>query len=89
MPASRQAELCRNARVRARRPVRLHGIREAVRLRTPAGETVLDFGENLAGILRVTGALPHGKTLVMEHGELLQDGCFCRDNLRTARAAEP
>lgn len=68
-------------------PVRLHGIREAVRLRTPAGETVLDFGENLAGILRVTGALPHGKTLVMEHGELLQDGCFCRDNLRTARAA--
>ncbi len=68
-------------------PIRLRGIREAVRLRTPAGETVLDFGENLAGILHITGAVPRGKTLLAEHGELLQDGCFCRDNLRTARAA--
>lgn len=68
-------------------PVRLHAVREAVRLHTPAGETVLDFGENLAGILRITGTVPHGQTLTAECGELLVGGNFCRDNLRTARAA--
>lgn len=67
-------------------PVRLCGIRVPQWLTTPAGETVLDLGEELAGVLRISGRIPAGQTLLAEHGECLQDGSFCRDNLRTARA---
>lgn len=67
-------------------PVRLHSVKEPQWMTTPAGETVLDFGENLAGIVRVTGRIPKGQTLLVEHGELLVQGNFCRNNLRSARA---
>ena len=55
-------------------------------IRTPAGETVLDFGQNAAGVIRFTNRLPAGATIRIQTGEVLQNGCFYRDNLRSARS---
>lgn len=54
--------------------------------RTPAGETVLDFGQNFAGWVEFTAALPHGCKITLEFGEILQKGEFYNGNLRTANA---
>ena len=53
-------------------------------IHTPAGETVLDFGQNHAGWLRFHAALPRGCTVHFEFGEVLQQGCFYNDNYRSA-----
>ena len=54
-------------------------------LRTPAGETVLDFGQLMTGWVEFDCDLPAGATVTLEHGELLQHGNFYRENLRTAQ----
>jgi alpha-L-rhamnosidase len=52
---------------------------------TPAGETVLDFGQNLVGRLRFTVDGPAGSTVTVHHAEVLdKEGNFYTDNLRTA-----
>lgn len=53
---------------------------------TPAGETVLDLGQNLAGVFRLKVNVPRGEKVYLQFGEILQNGCFYRDNLRTAKA---
>lgn len=53
---------------------------------SPLGEQILDFGQNMVGFVRFSGTLPCGAKVRIRHGEVLQDGCFYRDNLRTARA---
>ncbi len=53
---------------------------------TPAGETVLDFGQNFAGFVRCIQPVPAGVTLKLEFGELLQNGNFYHDNYRTAKS---
>lgn len=55
-------------------------------LHTPAGETVLDMGQNLAGIFRLQVNVPRGQTVHLQFGEVLQGGNFYRDNLRSAKA---
>lgn len=55
-------------------------------LHTPAGETVLDLGQNLAGIFRLRCHAPKGQTIRLQFGEILQGGNFYRGNLRTAKA---
>ncbi|MCK0472784.1 alpha-L-rhamnosidase [Halalkalibacter sp. APA_J-10(15)] len=55
-------------------------------IHTPAGETVLDFGQNMTGWVRFKVDKPHGHELKLEYGEILQNGCFYRENLRTAKA---
>jgi len=55
-------------------------------LRTPAGETVLDMGQNMTGWLRIRVQEPEGTVLRFQFGEILQDGCFYNENLRTAKA---
>ncbi len=54
-------------------------------LRTPAGETVLDFGQNHTGLLRFHAALPKGIQVHFDFGEVLQGGNFYNDNYRGAR----
>lgn len=54
-------------------------------IRTPAGETVLDFGQNFAGYVRFHARFPAGTKIVLTHGEILQGGNFYHDNYRTAR----
>jgi alpha-L-rhamnosidase len=53
---------------------------------TPKGETVLDMGQNMVGWLRFKVREPKGHKLSLYYGETLQEGCFYRENLRSARA---
>ena len=54
-------------------------------IHTPAKETVLDFGQNLTGWVVIHGCVPNGITIRLTAAEVLQDGCFYHDNLRTAK----
>ena len=55
-------------------------------IHTPAGETVLDMGQNMVGWLSFKCSAPRGTKLFFQFGEILQDGNFYNDNLRTAKA---
>ena len=55
-------------------------------IHTPAGETVLDMGQNMVGWLQFDCDAPRGTRIHLLFGEILQNGCFYNDNLRTARA---
>ena len=55
-------------------------------IHTEKGETVFDAGQNLAGIFRLRVHEPRGTRIRLQFGEILQDGGFYRDNLRTAKA---
>ena len=65
-------------------------VREALSLpvveviHTPAGETVLDFGQNHTGLLRFRSSLPRGTEVRFEFGEILQQGNFYNENYRGA-----
>lgn len=56
-------------------------------IKTPKGETVIDFGQNQAGWVMFYNREPKGVKITIEVGEILQEGNFYRDNLRQARAA--
>ena len=58
-------------------------VREVIH--TPAGETVLDFGQNFTGYVEYTTDFPVGTKIVLDHGEILQNGNFYNDNYRTAK----
>lgn len=51
---------------------------------TPKNELVFDLGQNITGWFTFMADLPAGVELRVQTGELLQDDCFYRDNLRTA-----
>lgn len=55
-------------------------------IKTPAGETVLDLGQNMVGWLEFKTKAPKGTKIILQYGELLQEGNFYRENLRTAKA---
>lgn len=54
-------------------------------LHTPKGELVLDFGQVMTGWVEIDVNLPKGGELILHYGELLQEGCFYNENLRTAK----
>ncbi|MBK0347796.1 family 78 glycoside hydrolase catalytic domain [Aerococcaceae bacterium zg-ZJ1578] len=56
-------------------------------IQSPKGETILDFGQNHAGIFTFYNREPKGTKITLQVSEILQDGNFYRDNLREARAA--
>lgn len=55
-------------------------------IHTNVGETVLDMGQNMVGWLAFQCREPKGTKLHLQFGEILQDGNFYRDNLRSAKA---
>lgn len=55
-------------------------------IHTPAGETVLDMGQNMVGWLSFKCRAPKGTRLFFQFGEILQEGNFYNENLRTAKA---
>ncbi len=56
--------------------------------RTPKGETVIDFGQNLVGWVQVKVTGKSGDKIVISHAEALdKEGNFYTVNLRAARAA--
>ena len=54
-------------------------------IHTPKGETVLDMGQNMTGWMEYTVKAPAGTRIRLQHGEILQDGNFYVENLRTAK----
>ena len=55
-------------------------------IKTPAGETVLDMGQNMVGWLEFKNRSERGSEIYLQFGEVLQGGNFYRDNLRSALA---
>jgi alpha-L-rhamnosidase len=53
---------------------------------TPAGETVLDMGQNFAGFIEFRNRFPKGTKLIFDFGEILQNGNFYNDNYRSAKS---
>jgi alpha-L-rhamnosidase len=57
-------------------------------LRTPAGETVFDMGQNMVGRVRIKVRGAAGTTVTLRHAEVLdRDGNLYTDNLRRAEQA--
>ena len=54
-------------------------------LKTPAGDTVLDMGQNMVGWVKFRVAAPRGTTITLRHAEVLDSkGNFYTANLRSA-----
>ncbi|MBQ7370761.1 MAG: family 78 glycoside hydrolase catalytic domain [Blautia sp.] len=68
-------------------PITVHErIKPVEVIHTPEGETVLDMGQNMVGWLQFHCRAPYGTKLFFQFGEILQDGNFYNENLRTAKA---
>lgn len=59
-------------------------VREVIH--TPKDEWVLDFGQNFAGFVQFEANFPAGTKVVLDFGEIMQEGCFYRDNYRSAKS---
>ncbi|MBF6600524.1 MAG: family 78 glycoside hydrolase catalytic domain [Dehalococcoidia bacterium] len=57
-------------------------------LTSPSGKTIVDFGQNIAGRLRIAVAGAAGQTVTLRHAEVLQDGELCTTPLRGAQATD-
>lgn len=68
-------------------PVRTHEVIKPVQLiKTPKGETVLDFGQNLVGWVRMKVTGSAGDSVKLFHAEVLDKaGNFYTENLRSAK----
>jgi alpha-L-rhamnosidase len=53
---------------------------------TPAGETVLDMGQNFAGLIEFHNKFPKGTKIIFDFGEILQNGNFYNENYRSAKS---
>lgn len=69
-------------------PVRLQERLKPVRvIQTPAGETVLDFGQEITGIVRFTVSAQRGDRITLHTAEMLdRDGNFYTENYRDAKS---
>jgi alpha-L-rhamnosidase len=55
-------------------------------LKTPAGDTVIDMGQNMVGWVRFHVTAPIATTITLRHAEVLDsDGNFYTENLRSAK----
>ena len=69
-------------------PVRIQERVKPVKLiHTSAGELVLDLGQNLVGTFALRVKAEAGARIYVQVGEVLQNGCFYNENLRSAKAA--
>ncbi len=68
-------------------PVRkIEEIKPVKILKTPAGETVVDFGQNLVGWVRLKVQGAAGTTVTIRHAEVLdKEGNFYTENMRAAK----
>jgi alpha-L-rhamnosidase len=55
-------------------------------IRTPKDELVLDFGQIITGWVEFDLDIPQGEKIRLQYGEVLQNGWFYNENLRTAKA---
>ncbi len=57
-------------------------------LTTPAGKTVVDFGQNLSGRVRLTVTAPAGTVITLRHAEVMVAGEIDTETLRGAKATD-
>jgi alpha-L-rhamnosidase len=57
-------------------------------IHTPAGELVYDFGQNMAGVVEIRTPENFNGTLTLQFAEILVNGNFYTDNLRSAKATD-
>jgi len=71
-------------------PVKKHEIFKPVKIfRTPKGEKVIDFGQNLVGWVQMKVSGHAGDKITISHAEVVDKaGNFYTDNLRTARSQD-
>jgi alpha-L-rhamnosidase len=71
-------------------PVKEHVTFIPVRIfRTPKGEQVIDFGQNLVGYVKMKVSGKAGDEVILSHAEVLdKKGNFYTDNLRSAKAQD-
>ncbi|TDZ38158.1 hypothetical protein C8035_v006814 [Colletotrichum spinosum] len=55
---------------------------------SPSGKTLIDFGQNLVGWLRLTVSGPSGTNITLHHAEVLEDGELALRPLRVATASD-
>ncbi len=55
---------------------------------SPSGKTLVDFGQNLVGRIRLTVQGPAGQTITLRHAEVLEHGELCTRPLRGAEATD-
>jgi alpha-L-rhamnosidase len=55
---------------------------------TPSGKTVIDFGQNLVGRIRLTVRGERGTTITLKHAEVLENGELGTRPLRSAAATD-
>ncbi len=55
---------------------------------SPSGRTLLDFGQNLVGRLRLSVQGSAGQTITLRHAEVLENGELCTRPLRNAEATD-
>jgi alpha-L-rhamnosidase len=68
---------------------RIEELKPKAVLKTPAGETVFDMGQNMVGWVRLRVRGPAGTTVRLHHAEVLdKEGNFYTANLRTAQQAD-
>ncbi len=68
-------------------PVRkIEELRPAKIIKTPAGDTVVDMGQNMVGWVKLKVQGPSGTTVTLRHAEVLdKQGNFYTENLRAAK----
>ncbi len=70
-------------------PVRRMEVFSPVAITTsPLGRTIIDFGQNLVGRIRLTVQGQAGQTVTLRHAEVLEDGELCTRPLRLAKATD-
>jgi len=71
-------------------PVKKHETFKPIRIfKTPAGESVIDFGQNLVGWVQLKVKGNEGDTVTISHAEVLdKEGNFYTANLRQAKAQD-
>ncbi len=73
-------------RARYGEPVTAHEVLEPVAwFRAPSGELICDFGQNIAGVIRVKLNGKAGQEIVFRHAEALENGELYVQNLRSAK----
>lgn len=78
---------CKRLRDRLSLPVRImHTLHPARIFTSPKGETIVDLGQIITGHLAFRDPGVKGKRYHLQYGEVLQDGSFYNENLRSAKA---
>jgi len=67
---------------------RIEEVRPIAIFKSPAGKTLVDFGQNLVGRIRLNVDGPAGQTITLRHAEVLEHGELCTRPLRGAEATD-